>query len=603
MNARRLQVRASARDRNPGYSLPLVVAAALILIAGSAVLANRAGMGLLSSIFQNQSWEAKEAAEIGMTQVISELNRETNRYLMVKRQGDSNGIWTTSDNPFIAATRTNPCTGATEPSYANLDARTGASTASDTSYGTWYIQNNGEITRTQGSATRGFRISGVTRQVIDGSASPLSIYANRPDGTGELTLRVEGLVFRGSTQVATAELEKVFDLVPKCCKVSFGAAHGGLDYSVDATTNETICLGSASALGLGLIAGAGLEGGSMRLIGSTTVEDTNNNDVSPVICIVAPGTTCNDTGNTSTAVARVDMTLPPVKTFSEAFNAPGAKKGTGASLTARELVECSSSTVVSGQGRNRVRTSVSDCPSNATDSITETNLESRLSNFTYCADASLESCSTTVLNSGVSQANLPSNCVISADESTLHCNISQLTYTNLVIATGSRKLMLYFPDNDPRVNQGVVQPATGNAKIKHCTLSANQLSTAAQVAACSSAGGGAISRVSMFGCPSSSATCGPQTVTLRGNNGTVGLFSYFPEGAMQLNGTPTYEGVMWGKTVNAVGTANFVIPAAGLTSVFEMMGMIQRNDNGGPTPNGLLAFDFVARATNRYRWL
>jgi len=47
-----------------GYSLPLVVAAALILIAGTAIFANRAGMGLLSSIFQNQSWEAKEAAEI-----------------------------------------------------------------------------------------------------------------------------------------------------------------------------------------------------------------------------------------------------------------------------------------------------------------------------------------------------------------------------------------------------------------------------------------------------------------------------------------------------------------------------------------------------------
>jgi hypothetical protein len=92
-------------------------------------------------------------------------------------------------------------------------------------------------------------------------------------------------------------------------------------------------------------------------------------------------------------------------------------------------------------------------------------------------------------------------------------------------------------------------------------------------------------------------------VTLRGNNSTVGLFSYFPEGEMQLNGTPTYEGVMWGKTVNAVGTANFVIPAAGLTSVFEMMGMLLNNESTGSTNYGLLAFDFVARATNRYRWL
>lgn len=149
-----------------GYSLPLVVAAALILIAGTAVFANRAGMGLLSSIFQNQSWEAKEAAEIGMTQIVSELNKETNRYLMVKRPGDNNGIWSTSSNPFVAATRTNPCTGATEPSYANLDAQTGTTNAADSAYGTWYSQESDEITRTRGNAVRGFKLTAVTRQEI-----------------------------------------------------------------------------------------------------------------------------------------------------------------------------------------------------------------------------------------------------------------------------------------------------------------------------------------------------------------------------------------------------------------------------------------------------
>ncbi len=589
------------RKPDAGYSLPLVVAAALILIAGSAVLANRAGMGLLSSIFQNQSWEAKEAAEIGMTQIVSELNKETNRYLMVKRPGDNNGIWTTSSNPFVAATRTNPCTGATEPSYANLDARTGASTAGDTTYGTWYIQENGEITRTRGNAVRGFKLTAVTRQEITSTGSPLNLFQNRPTGTGQLILRVQGLVFRGATEVASADLEKEFELVPKCCKVSFGAAHGGLDYGIDPVSDESICLNSASSLGLGLIAGAGLEGGTMRLIGSTTVEDTNNNDVSPVICIVAPNTTCTDQGNTSTEVARVDMTLPPVKTFSTAYNEVGARKGSGASLTAKELVECSTTTVTTGQGKNKVSSPASSCPSNSTATATETNSNNRLTNFTYCADSSLASCSATVINGGVSQANLPSNCVISADDSTLHCNISQLSYTNMVFATGTRKIVLYFPNSNPRVNQGVVEPVTGNAQFKQCTVTASQLSSLSQAESCGSASGKDVTRLALFGCPTNS--CGPQTVTLRGNNNTVGLFSYFPEGEMKLNGTPTYEGVMWGKTVNAVGTANFVIPAAGLTSVFEMMGMILRNENSGSTNYGLLAFDFIARATSRYRWL
>jgi hypothetical protein len=578
-----------------------VIAAALILIAGSAVLANRSGMGLLSSIFQNQSWEAREAAEIGMTQIISELNKETNRYLMVKRPGDNGGIWTTSSNPFVAATRTNPCTGATEPSYANLDARSGASTAADSSYGIWYIQDDGTITRSRGNAVRGFRLRGVTREEISSTGAPLNIYENRPVGTGNLTLRVEGLVFRGSAEVASAELEKEFELVPKCCKVSFGAAHGGLDYGIDPTTNESICLNSASSLGLGLIAGAGLEGGSMRLIGSTTVEDTNNNDVSPVICIVSPGTTCTDSGNTTTEVAKVDMTLPPVKTYSDAFNEAGARKGSGASLTPKQLVECTSSTLTTGRGQDRVTSPASECLSNSGGTTTESNLGNRVNNFTYCADDALESCSATVINGGVSQANLPSNCVISADDATLHCNVTQLAYTNMVFATGTRQIILYFPNSNPRVNQGVVQPVTGNAQLKQCTQSANQLANLSAATDCGSASGKDITRLSLFGCPSNS--CSTQTVTLRGNNSTVGLFSYFPEGEMQLNGTPTYEGVMWGKTVNAVGTANFVIPAAGLSSAFEMMGMILRDQNSGSTNAGLLAFDFIARATNRYRWL
>ena len=584
-----------------GFSLPLVIAAALILIAGSALLANRAGMGLLGAVFQNQSWEAKEAAEIGMAQISSELNKETNRYLMVKRPGDSNGIWTTSSNPFVAATRTNPCTGATEPSYTNLDARSGAAAAADSSYGTWYIQDNGEITRNRGNAVRGFRLLGVTRQEINSSGAPLNIYVNRPTGTGQLTLQVEGLVFRGSTEVASAALEKEFELVPKCCKVSFGAAHGGLDYGINPSTNESICLNSASSLGLGLIAGAGLEGGSMRLIGSTTVEDANNNDVSPVICIVAPGTTCTDSGNTTTEVAKVDMTLPPVKTFSEAFNETGAQKGSGASLTPANLVECSTTTVTTGQGRNRVTSPASDCPSNSGATTTEANLSNRLNNFTYCADGALDSCSATVINGGVSQANLPSNCVISADDTTLHCNVTQLAYTNMVFATGSRKIVLYFPNANPSNNKGVVQPVTGSAQLKQCTQPASQLANLSAATSCGSASGKDITRLSLFGCPKDS--CSTQTVTLRGNNSTVGLFSYFPEGEMQLNGTPTYEGVMWGKTVNAVGTANFVIPADGLTSAFEMMGMILSDQASGSTNYGLLAFDFIARATNRYRWL
>lgn len=600
-----------AAQSEQGYSLPLVLAAALILIAGSAVLANRSSMGLLSSVFQNQSWEAKEAAEIGMTQIISELNKERNRYLMVSRTsaaGANNdpGLWTNGNDVYKQAARTNPCSGASPPDYSNLDARVSTSTDSpaDTSYGTWYIQDSGEITRTKGSASRGFKLlaDGLSRQTLSTSGSPFNLYRNRPNGTGKLTLVVQGFTYRGSTAVASAKLEKEFELVPKCCRVSFGAAHGGLDYGISATTNESICLSSASSLGLGLIAGAGLEGGSMRLIGATTVKDgttTSAQNVSPVICIVAPGTTCTDStnNNSNTELAKLDLTLPPVKTYSDAFNAAGAIKTTTATVNARgTLQDCSATTAGSGKGR----TDASNCPSNSSGTQTETNTTNRLNNFTYCADAALSDCSITVINGGVSSSNLPDYCVINAANTELHCNVSELTYNNMVFASGSRRIFLYFPDADPSSNNYVIEPRTGSSTIQHCT-SPSQLTSASIASGCTSASGKDIVRVSMFGCATN--TCSGQTVKLRGSGNSVGMFSYFPEGALELNGTPTYEGVMWAKTVNAVGTSNFVIPASGLTSVFQMMGLILNDEASGSTSFGTIGYDFIARATNRYRWL
>jgi hypothetical protein len=599
------------KDQSHGYSLPLVIAAALILIAGTAVFADRAGMGLLSSIFQNQSWEAKEAAEIGMTQIVSELNKETNRYLMVKRPGDNNGIWTTSSNPFVEATRTNPCTGATPPSYAKLDSRTVPATAtattSATSYGIWYIQATGEITSTKGNAVRGFRLTSVTRQEINSSGSPLNIYQNRPTGTGQLTLQVQGLVFRGSTEVASAELEKVFELVPKCCKVSFGAAHGGLDYGINNLTKESICLNSAASLGLGLVAGAGIEGGSMSLIGNTSVKDTNQANISPVICIVTPTDSCSTftNGNVTTQIANVDITLPSVKTYQQAYATATTKTpGPGAAEFTGILEKCTASRD-NDQG-NKIN--INTCKSNPIPK--ETNTSERLTNFTYCADGlqAVNDCNYTVINGDVSIEKLPNYCAISA-KNELHCNIKQFKYDRMIFATGTRPIILYFPYSDTgnTQNDQVITDEGGNSWFKNCPVSSASLQTGDSAINCTSATGDQITRVSMFGCapntclPSNSSST--QTVSLKGGTAGVGIFTYFPEGTMRLNGTPTYEGVMWGKIIDAGGNVRFVIPAAGLTAALNFMGAIRDNENTGFGNGQIPSYDFIARATNRYRWI
>ena len=589
MSRQRLRTSMLNRSRSidaAGYSLPLVITAALILIAGTAVLANRAGMGLLSSIYQNQSWEAREAAEIGMSQFISELNKETNRYLMVTRSGDTAGIWTNSSSSFVKATRTNPCSAATEPTYANLDPREGTDTAKDNSYGTWYIQNDGKITRTQGTATRGFKLSGVTRQEITSSGSPLNIYSNRPTGTGKLVLRVQGFVYRNGSQVAESELEQEFELVPKCCKVSFGAAHGGLDYGINSTTNESICFNAAASLGLGLVAGAGMEGGSLTLIGNTTVKNSDGTNVSPVICIVTATNTCTSTttGTVTTQIAKVDLTMPPPPLY------PGDSSVVGT------LEKCST--------KKRSGSDINECPSNPT--TVETNASDRLNNFTYCADG-LANCNYTVVNGDVTAANLPSFCTISGGD--LHCNIQQLKYDKMVFASATRKIILYFPySNLSSTKSGyVVTPETGNSWIKNCVATASSINTATAAEDCASASGANIIRTTFYGCRINTClpltTTSAQTLSLQGGSKGAGLFTYFPEGAMELNGTPTYEGVMWSKTINAGGNVKYVIPAAGLTAALNLIGVLRDNESSGSGSGNILYYDFIARSTNRQRWL
>lgn len=86
-----------------GLSIASVLVAALVLIAGSATLMNRSSSTLLGSIFQGQSWQARDTARTGMAYLISHINRERNRHLLavLDSQMDANSnadrtIWSNS---------------------------------------------------------------------------------------------------------------------------------------------------------------------------------------------------------------------------------------------------------------------------------------------------------------------------------------------------------------------------------------------------------------------------------------------------------------------------------------------------------------------------
>lgn len=537
------------RHCNGGYSLPLVLAAALILITGSAVLANRAGMGLLSAIFQNQSWEAREAAEIGMTNLISELNKERNRWLMVKRcegeTGDCEEMWTNGGEPNTTL-RKNPCEPNILPEYSKLDPDNAASD----SYGTWYIKNNGEISSSPTGANRAYKLMSVTRQTLNRSnIDRLTPFVERNNtqsisGTGTITLQVQGqsLQTDGSPK-ATATLEKSFDLVPKCCKVSFGGKHGGLNYGLD-SESKSIC--TNNLLGLGLLAGAAQNNtGSITIKGrATEIEDGEGTPVDPVYCIASSQNGCNlDISGAVTNVAIIDAILPPAKTFPfEPDPSPGEIE---------------------------------------TSRISSTNS----SDFLYKVTTRPPKPFTYYVVNG-SSSSFPNHCRATSTE--VHCNLSNLTYKNenLIFVTGTRKIRLYFPIAGASITN------SGNGSMVHClTINTN--------GNCSSEPTGSqITNLSLFGCQN----CGDQTLTLRGTTSSLKLFAYFPQGSVTLAGDSEFEGLLWSNAISSLGNPTWIVPGSGVGSVFEYMDMIP-SGNSETTTHNLVAYDFIARATNRYRWL
>ena len=549
----------SRRNAN-GYSMPMVMVIALILIVGGVAIASRANQGLLGAIFQNQSWEAREAAEIGMNRLISDLNRERNRWLMVSRTGDTEG--TSSDtSPWakpasggsIDTTRRNPCNPETTADYSRLDP----SNAASRTYGNWYIKNDGTVSSSSSSATRSYRLLAVERQSM-AAMTDLSPFRDRgalPSGVGTITLRVQGQKLNSSgTAVATVTLEKTFELVPKCCRVSFGGEHGALDYQLTAS-NESLCV-DPTQLGMGLLAGAAQNNtGSITLRGAATdIQTSAGVTVDPIYCIAdnEAGCAISVNGSQPTGVAVVDAELPPVKTYP---STPVPSPGSIDTSTAAQF------------------------PS------TPTSGASAVSNrFLYQAGSG-GSTYYVVNGSFTSATGFPSFCSSTATE--VHCNLTSFAYKNnpVLFVTGTRKLRFYFP------NAGTVISQTGNSTLLHC------LTLGAAGTCATTPSGAQITNLSLFGCSS----CSSQSITLRGTTDTLRLFSYFPKGNISLYGNSQFEGISWSNQLSSTGNPTWTVPGSGLASVYEYMGMLPAS-SGGSSTSSLIAYDFIARATNRYRW-
>ena len=578
----------SARIKDAeGFSVVFVLTATLILIAGAATLLNQSTSSMLGSIFQGQSLQARNVARSGMAYLISQINKEENRHLLVLPQSAektnpdaATSLWTDIQ---AATNHLNPCTKtyingvkAYQSSPSLSDLNLGSSKANN---GYFFIGNDGAISKTRNGSTRAFRI--INREnskdfkIPVKSPSSLSLLDDTKN-VGVFRLSVEAVVYRNgqSDEIASSTiLQEDFGVVPKCCKISFGShlnsasnslkGHGNSSYGVNRyeLPSNRCMLPGLDPDGFGIVVSKSI------LADGATIKNSQGVAVNPVYCISSETNKCNSTDNTSAnQMERLDSKLPEPPSY------PG---NWGAQNPAPVLRPC---------------TSLSECPSNQ---LLQYNSSNQRTIFNAAAITS--------------ETQLPSNCKLHRND--IHCIYSRIDLSDspndvvFVSGNNTRRIRLYFPTSGNAITQTLA-----GGTLRHC-----------KVASCS--GPGAFvdntTDVSFFGsaCPYDQANpnqCGVQNLAIKGSVREARYFIYAPEAAVKLIGlgTATFQGVIWAKELDIRGTSAIpTIPKTGLADVFILMGILPDGSNtlntsisGEANFTDLFPLDMVARSSNRYRF-
>ncbi len=233
--ARRSRPGAASGPASDGFSLPIALVAALLLLIGLAALGTRSTQGFLASVFQGVNREARDVAESAITDFAVTLNREENRWLLVAGN-DQLGQWSSN------AVHRNLCSG----SFVN--GKYVPNTALATSANRFMRSATWQNLITD-DASRQFLVEDVRyryenqseRMAYDFDTGDENIAIRDENGQPVLSVRdvslqggtrtllrvtIQGRVQRNG-QASLARVTREFEVVPKCCKRSF-SRHSGL---------------------------------------------------------------------------------------------------------------------------------------------------------------------------------------------------------------------------------------------------------------------------------------------------------------------------------------------------------------------------------------
>lgn len=273
----------SRERRHAGYALQLAIVVAFALIIGIAAFGSRTGAGLIGSVFQGQNRDARDVAESAIAEFGAVMNREANRFLLI------DGL-NSSDTP-TAAQHQNPCASYSLVSNAWVKGTpaTGVTTrAQDFVETTTDAASNWK--NLDGNSGRQFRVEKIEYfyyDKVDGQRKPLTpnsdAYKFALNGADRTLLRVTilGRVMDGSNERSRARVAREFEVVPKCCKRSFGRnVYSAKNWGRDKADCPIPLL---SGGGNGII--GSLDGGSPSGSGNELdIVDENGNLVTKVLC-------------------------------------------------------------------------------------------------------------------------------------------------------------------------------------------------------------------------------------------------------------------------------------------------------------------------------
>lgn len=266
-------------------AMTLVVILSLIL--GTLAIASRNSSGLLATALQGRNREARDVAEAGIVQVINELNKERNRRLLVFGPQTS---WNNTDDRYknvcTLLTDVNPAT----PNAAIPDPATGAVASAPT---TDALGLNTTSWVPLGAGGNGeFRLVSIAYLNHQDRSAAYPSDDDILSGTNKTLIRVTVESRLGSTGTAQSRVTREFEVVPKCCKRSFGDNTFGANFF---GRDNRSCYDDDQG-GTGVV--TSINGGTVKTSGNTfdIVDDqTPPQEVTEVLCrrdAPTPNTSC-----------------------------------------------------------------------------------------------------------------------------------------------------------------------------------------------------------------------------------------------------------------------------------------------------------------------